>query len=62
MALDGVSEEDVARTRQTLMTMIRNVARYELSIADDRRRVPSTRQLSRLISRAAGRAPGDGSP
>jgi DNA-binding MarR family transcriptional regulator len=62
IALEGVSEDDVARTRETLMTMIRNVARYELAIADDRRRVPSTRQLSRLISRSAGRGPQDGSP
>ena len=56
-ALEGLSPEDVAATRSTLMTIIRNMARYELAIADDRRRVPSTRQLSRLIGRAATRLP-----
>ena len=62
MALDGVSPEDAEAARRTLMTMVRNVARYELAIADDRRRVPSTRQLSRLISRAAGPDPQDRDP
>ena len=57
MALEGLSPEDVAAARTTLMTIIRNMARYELSIADDRRRIPSTRQLSRLIGRAATRRP-----
>ena len=56
-AVEGLSPEEVAATRSTLMTIIRNMARYELAIADDRRRVPSTRQLSRLIGRAATRLP-----
>jgi DNA-binding MarR family transcriptional regulator len=59
MALQGVAPEDAAAARRALMTMIRNVAKYELAISDERRRVPSTRQLSRLISRAAGREPGE---
>jgi DNA-binding MarR family transcriptional regulator len=55
MAISNVSPEDAAITRQTLLTIIRNIAHYELTIADDRRRIPSTRQLSRIIGRAAGR-------
>lgn len=59
MVLQGVPPEDVASARRALMAMIRNVAKYELTITDERRRLPSTRQLSRLINRAAGREPGD---
>ena len=49
VAVDGLSERDVERTRRTLLAIIENLARDEAA-APESRRVPSTRELARLVS------------
>ncbi len=49
VAVDGLSERDVERTRQTLLAIIENLARDEAA-APESRRVPSTRELARIVS------------
>lgn len=49
IAIGGVPAEHVAITRQTLLTMIRNLARDEAEAAAGRR-MPSTRELSRAVA------------
>jgi DNA-binding MarR family transcriptional regulator len=49
VAVEGLSERDVERTRQTLLAIIENLARDEAA-APETRRVPSTRELSRIVS------------
>jgi DNA-binding MarR family transcriptional regulator len=58
IALYGVSPEDVAITRRTLLTMIENLANDEIASSDKKRRMPSTREISR--SNAGSEPPGDG--
>ena len=48
VAVNGVSAEDVAATRRTLLAIIRNLAEDEAA-APRERRFPSTRALSRLL-------------
>ncbi|HUE19869.1 MAG TPA: MarR family transcriptional regulator [Stellaceae bacterium] len=48
IALAGVGAADIAITRQTLLTMIRNLAREEAAATADERRLPSTRAVSRM--------------
>jgi DNA-binding MarR family transcriptional regulator len=52
VAVGGVRAADIAATRRTLLAVIRNLAKDEASAALNDRRVPSTRQLSRLVSGA----------
>ena len=52
VAVHGVSLGNVATTRQTLLTIIENLARDENQSTDKNRRIPSTRELSRLVSEA----------
>jgi MarR family transcriptional regulator, organic hydroperoxide resistance regulator len=56
IAVQHVSAADVAATRRTLLIMIENLARDEAESAGKRRRIPSTRELGRLVA-AAGMAP-----
>ena len=49
VAVEGLSERDVERTRQTLLAIIENLARDEAE-APKTRRVPSTRELARIVS------------
>jgi DNA-binding MarR family transcriptional regulator len=51
IAVRGVAPEHIAITRQTLLAMIRNLARDEAE-ADAGRRMLSTRELSRVLSRS----------
>jgi len=50
IAVHGVRAADIAATRRTLLAIIHNLARDEASSLKGRRRVPSTRELSRLTS------------
>lgn len=52
VAVRSVSEADVAATRRTLLTMVRNLAEDEIEAARDDRRILSTREVSRLIGEA----------
>jgi DNA-binding MarR family transcriptional regulator len=52
-AAQGVAPDDIAVTRRTLFAIIENLARDEAASANERRRIPSTRELARLISDAA---------
>src|SRR5262249_34396390 len=59
VALRGVGPADIAATRRTLLALIANLAADELESPATRRRMPSTRELSRLVhaSRARSRKP-----
>ena len=55
-ALRGVEATDIAATRRTLLALIDNLAADEKASPTPSRRMPSTRELSRLARRApAGR-------
>jgi len=64
IAVAGVDPEHLAVTRATLLAMIQNLAADELGAAASLRRLPSTRELSRVIAASAvklavgGPAPG----
>ncbi len=49
VALCGISPEDIAATRRTLLAIIENLAEDELNREESRRRIPSTRELSKLV-------------
>jgi hypothetical protein len=59
VALRGVDAADIAATRRTLLALIANLAADEVASLTTRRRMPSTRELSRLLngSAAHGRKP-----
>lgn len=52
IAVRGVRPADLAATRSTLLAIIENLARDELDSTNRRRRVPSTRELARLVATA----------
>ena len=56
MAVAGLSLDDVATMRRGLHLMIQNLAGYEEDSANERRRVPSTRELARLARGEPARA------
>lgn len=56
IAVAGIAPKDVAAMRRTLLTMVENLAQDEAGGAD-LRRLPSTRELSRLLSASAERKP-----
>jgi DNA-binding MarR family transcriptional regulator len=56
IAVQHVSAADVAVTRRTLLIMIENLARDEADSAGKRRRIPSTRELGRLVAAAGSGA------
>jgi DNA-binding MarR family transcriptional regulator len=53
IALAGVPIEDVSVTRRTLLTIIENLARDEAVSSRGKLRVPSTREMSRIIAKSA---------
>jgi DNA-binding MarR family transcriptional regulator len=56
VALRGVGTGDIAATRRTLLALINNLAEDEMASLTPLRRIPSTRELSRLARRPrAGR-------
>ncbi|MGZ3412064.1 MAG: MarR family winged helix-turn-helix transcriptional regulator, partial [Xanthobacteraceae bacterium] len=54
VAVKGVANDDVAVTRRTLLTMVENLAADEIAAQRKRQRVPSTREIARLVSEAGG--------
>jgi MarR family transcriptional regulator, organic hydroperoxide resistance regulator len=52
IALAGVPIEDVSATRRTLLTIIENLARDEAVSSGGKLRVPSTREMSRIIAKS----------
>jgi MarR family transcriptional regulator, organic hydroperoxide resistance regulator len=50
VALRRVPAADVAATRRTLLAIIENLAADEAASLTPRRRIPSTRELSRLLN------------
>jgi DNA-binding MarR family transcriptional regulator len=54
VALRRVPAADVAATRRTLLAIIENLAADEAASLTPRRRIPSTRELSRLLNGARG--------
>jgi MarR family transcriptional regulator, organic hydroperoxide resistance regulator len=50
VAVTGVSPEDIARSREILIAIIENLARDEAQSGNTARRVPSTRELARLVA------------
>jgi len=59
VAVAAVSERDIEATRRTLLAIIRNLAEDEIR-APESRRIPSTRELARIISDASRKRPGPG--
>jgi len=48
----GLPAADVAKTRRTLLALLDNLNADESRPGNDTRRVPSTRELGRLVERA----------
>jgi MarR family transcriptional regulator, organic hydroperoxide resistance regulator len=55
VALRDVESADIAATRRTLLAFIENLAADEMASLTARRRIPSTRELSRLVNGAGTR-------
>jgi MarR family transcriptional regulator, organic hydroperoxide resistance regulator len=55
VALRDVAAVDIAATRRTLLALIANLAADEEALPAAQRRIPSTRELSRLLDGVAGR-------
>jgi MarR family transcriptional regulator, organic hydroperoxide resistance regulator len=53
IAVRGVGAPDIATTRRTLLLMLENLARDEASATGKRHRIPSTRELARLVATAS---------
>ena len=56
VAVRGIPARDIAVMRHALLTMIENLAQDE-AVADNDRRIPSTRELGRRVSAKAVRKP-----
>jgi hypothetical protein len=56
VALRDVATADISATRRTLLAFIENLAADEMGSLTTRRRIPSTRELSRLLDGAGPRA------
>jgi DNA-binding MarR family transcriptional regulator len=52
IAVRGVKAADIATARCALLTIIENLARDESGSANESRRVPSTRELARIVANA----------
>ena len=55
MALAGISAEDIATTRRTLLVVIEHLALDEAEQNRQDHRIPSTRELARLVAEADDR-------
>lgn len=55
VAVAGIPPEDIATTRRTLLVMIENLARDEAEQTRQDHRIPSTRELARLVAEAEER-------
>jgi DNA-binding MarR family transcriptional regulator len=52
IAVRGVSAADVVATRRALLAMIENLARDDVESAKRKQRIPSTRELARIVADA----------
>lgn len=50
VAVGDVPAEHIAITRQTLLTILENLARDEIAATDPQRRIPSTRELASRVA------------
>jgi len=50
VAVGDVAAEHIAITRQTLLTVLENLARDEIAASDPQRRIPSTRELASRVA------------
>ncbi len=50
IAVAGIAAQDIARMREILLAVIENLARDEAQPGEGARRVPSTRELARLVA------------
>lgn len=57
VAVAGITAEDIATTRRTLLIMIENLAHDEIAQTRQHYRIPSTRELARIVAEAEGGAP-----
>lgn len=57
VALRGVVSADIAATRRVLLALVENLAADEVHSLATERRIPSTRELSRLVNGSRGRQP-----
>jgi DNA-binding MarR family transcriptional regulator len=57
VALRGVASADIAATRRALLAVIENLAADESASLTTQRRIPSTRELSRLVRDSRARSP-----
>jgi DNA-binding MarR family transcriptional regulator len=55
VALRGVAAADIAATRRTLLALVANLAADEAASLTPHRRIPSTRELSRLLNGSGAR-------
>lgn len=55
VAVRGIPAKEISAMRQGLLTMIENLAQDETVAAENNRRMPSTRELSRLVLGEAGK-------
>jgi MarR family transcriptional regulator, organic hydroperoxide resistance regulator len=53
IAVAGIAPADIARSREILIAIIANLARDESETGNGPRRVPSTRELARLVAGSA---------
>jgi hypothetical protein len=57
VALRGVASADIAATRRVLLALVENLAADEVHSLATERRIPSTRELSRLVNGSRARQP-----
>ncbi len=57
IAVRGLSADEIAATRRALLVMIENLAQDELAQLEQDHRIPSTRELARIVAEAGDRAP-----
>ena len=57
LAVKGLTPDEVATMRRGLHLMIQNLVTYEEDSVNERRRVPSTRELARLARGEPARPP-----
>lgn len=51
VSVEGVKESEIKTTRKVLLAIIRNLANDESASTNAQRRMPSTRELSRIVSK-----------
>ena len=57
IAVKGLTAEEIATTRHALLILIENLARDEAEQLRQHRRIPSTRELARLVAEAEEKQP-----